>query len=209
MRAPSAAPLAGALALATAAVPAFAHDGHLHDGLAAGLAHPLGGVDHLLATLGIGLVAGLVAARPADAGRAAVGSRVVFAGALGLLAGALWSMFSGRVPGLVALPGGVVEAAAALGLLAIAAALLRVERIAAGGLAALALAVALPHGWLHATQGAGAAFFGGLAIASAALFAAGLGLGRAIAASRVERPRWVAAAGYAAAFGWLASAAFR
>ncbi|MFO0234561.1 MAG: HupE/UreJ family protein [Burkholderiales bacterium] len=209
MRAPPAAPLAGVLALATAAVPAFAHDGHLHDGLAAGLAHPLGGVDHLLATLGIGVVAGLVAARPVGAGRESVGARVVLAGALGLVAGALWSMLSDRMPGLVSLPGGIFEAAAALGLLAIAAAQLRVERIAAGGLAALALAVALPHGWLHASEGAGAAFFGGLALASAALYAAGLGLGRAIAVLRVERARWVAAAGYAAAFGWLASAAFR
>jgi urease accessory protein len=47
---------------ALAAVPASAHEGHAHAGLLAGLAHPVGGLDHLVATLGLGLCAGLVAA---------------------------------------------------------------------------------------------------------------------------------------------------
>ena len=205
-------PLAGALALAAAAVPAFAHDGHVHDGLVAGLAHPLGGVDHLLATLGIGLVAGLVGARPAQARGADGAHRIVLAGALGLVAGAVWSMLAGTLPGLPVPGGGLVEAAAALGLLAVALALVRVERVGAAGLCALAVAVALPHGWLHAAEGSGAAFFGGLALSSAALFAAGLALGRAVSArpARPERQaRWLAAAGYLGAFGWLATAALR
>jgi urease accessory protein len=204
--------LAGALALATAAAPAIAHDGHVHDGLLAGLAHPLGGVDHLLATLGIGLVAGLLAARPARAGAppdaGGPARRVLAAGALGLLAGAAWALLAGRLPGLPAPSGGLVEGMAALGLLVIAAALVRVERIGAGGLAAVALAVALPHGWLHATEGGGGAFFAGLALASCVLFAAGYGAGRATGV-RIDRARWLAAAGYAGAFGWLASAALR
>ncbi len=58
MRAPFVS-LLGAAALATVCLPAAAHEGHVHDGLLAGLAHPLGGADHLLATLGIGLLAGV------------------------------------------------------------------------------------------------------------------------------------------------------
>ncbi|MEI7447954.1 MAG: HupE/UreJ family protein, partial [Burkholderiales bacterium] len=46
--------LVAAATLATAALPARAHVGHAHDGVLAGLMHPLGGADHLLATLGIG-----------------------------------------------------------------------------------------------------------------------------------------------------------
>ena len=48
--------------------------------------------------------------------------------------------------------------------------------------------------------------------ARVALFAAGLALGHAggrRAAPRIERVRWLAAAGYAGAFGWLATAALR
>jgi NitT/TauT family transport system substrate-binding protein len=53
--------LSGAALLLPAA--AQAHEGHAHDGLLAGLMHPVGGIDHLLVTLGLGLVAGLAAAR--------------------------------------------------------------------------------------------------------------------------------------------------
>ena len=42
-------------ALLLAAAPAFAHPGHGHDGLAAGMLHPLTGLDHLLALLAAGI----------------------------------------------------------------------------------------------------------------------------------------------------------
>jgi urease accessory protein len=187
--------LAGALALLGAAAPAFAHDGHLHDGLLAGIVHPLGGADHLLATLGIGLAAGLRWRRAS--GGVHAHARVPLFGALGLAVGAAWALLSPAVAS-----GGVFEAAAAFSLLAIAIALLGVDRLGARGLAAIALAVAVPHGWLHGTEGSGPAFFAGLALSSAALFACGLGLGRAIGSDRV---RLAAAAGYLAAFGWIAA----
>ena len=44
-----------ALAVATLALPAYAHPGHGGDGFAAGLLHPLTGLDHLLALLAVGL----------------------------------------------------------------------------------------------------------------------------------------------------------
>jgi urease accessory protein len=202
--------LASALALLGASAPALAHDGHLHEGLLAGLAHPLGGADHLFVTLGIGLAAGLCSRRAS--GGANAGARVPLCGALGLAVGATWAVLWPAVAS-----GGVFEAAAAFGLLAIAIALLGADRLGASGLAALALAVAVPHGWLHGTEGSGAAFFAGLALSSAALFACGLGVGRAagsvaarsVAAGSVaagsDRVRLAAAAGYLAAFGWIAA----
>ena len=46
-----------ALVLALAAAPALAHPDHGTASLASGLAHPLGGLDHLLAMLAVGLFA--------------------------------------------------------------------------------------------------------------------------------------------------------
>ena len=87
--------LSGAALLLPAA--AQAHEGHAHDGLLAGLMHPVGGIDHLLVTLGLGLVAGLAAAR-ASAGAPGGGgpaARTALAVMLGLLAGASWVLFGG------------------------------------------------------------------------------------------------------------------
>src|SRR6185295_12960290 len=45
----------GALALLLTPALAFAHPGHGDNGLIAGISHPLGGLDHLLAMLAVGL----------------------------------------------------------------------------------------------------------------------------------------------------------
>ncbi|WP_256677026.1 HupE/UreJ family protein, partial [Pseudomonas sp. PICF6] len=47
--------LLGALALLLTPALAFAHPGHGDNGLMAGLGHPIGGLDHLLAMLAVGL----------------------------------------------------------------------------------------------------------------------------------------------------------
>lgn len=47
--------LFGALALLLTPALAFAHPGHGDNGLIAGLGHPIGGLDHLLAMLAVGL----------------------------------------------------------------------------------------------------------------------------------------------------------
>jgi urease accessory protein len=202
--------LLGAAALAAVSLPVAAHEGHLHDGLLAGLVHPLGGADHLLATLGIGLLAGVAGSVRGRMAGASVPSRIGVAGVLGLLAGALWAMLSGTLPGVPPLGAGLVEPAATFGLLAVALALLQAERLGAGGLAAVALAVALPHGWLHASEGSGPAFFVGLAASSVALFAAGALAARAAArqgGTRAATARGWTAAGYAGAFAWTLLAA--
>ena len=45
----------GALALLLVPAIAFAHPGHDESGLVAGISHPLGGIDHLLAMIAVGL----------------------------------------------------------------------------------------------------------------------------------------------------------
>jgi urease accessory protein len=206
--------LVGALGLATACLPAIAHDGAAHAGLANGLAHPIGGADHLLATLGIGLLAGLAASLrgPAQAvrGGPSVSSRIGVAGAIGLLSGALWALLAGTVPGLGSVGAEIVESAAAVGLLAVALALLQAERLGVRGLAVVALAIAVPHGWLHASEGSGPAFFAGLAASSTVLFALGVVVSRAltrVGGARVAAVRGSAAAAYVAAFAWRLLAA--
>lgn len=194
MRVPSS--LLPGLAAAAVAAPAWAHDGAGAHGLLAGLAHPVGGLDHLAATLGVGLLAGL-AADGSRAHGAPVG-RVALAALIGLLAGAA-----------CARPGGAgwAEPAVALGLLALAAAVLAARRIGARGLAAGALAVLLPHGALHASEGAGAAFFAGLGAASAALFAAGALAGLALATRATPRGAALGRAIAAATLGAFAASA--
>jgi hypothetical protein len=74
----------------------------------------------------------------------------------------------------------------------------------------VALAVALPHGWLHATEGSGPAFFAGLAVSSAALFVVGALGARAlarVAGARAAAVRGLSAAGYVGAFAWTMLAA--
>lgn len=179
----------------------LAHDGAMHAGLLAGLAHPLGGLDHLLATFGIGLVAAMTAGPSDRAGgpvwrRTGLTGRTALAAAAGLAAG----VAAGVVPALVGWVGGAVEQAAALGLLALALAIALAHKIGPAGSAALALAVLLPHGLLHATEGSGAGFFVGLAVASLGLYALGHLAGRVMRTSQVVNPaRWAVSAGYAGA----------
>lgn len=75
-----------AFAVALAAAPAAAHPGHGLDGLAAGLAHPFGGIDHLLAMIAVGAWAAQQGGRAtwllpcAFVGVMAVGGAAGFAG---------------------------------------------------------------------------------------------------------------------------------
>jgi urease accessory protein len=192
--------LAGSV-LVLSTTPVLAHDSGMHAGLLAGFAHPLGGLDHLLATFGIGLVAGITALRPRGADLAAPGwdglaGRTALAAAAGLAAGAA----AGAVPALVGWLGGAVEHAAALGLLALAIAIALAPRLGPAGSAVLALAVLLPHGMLHATEGSGAGFFAGLAVASLGLYGLGHLAGRVMRTSQLANPvRWAVSASYAGA----------
>jgi urease accessory protein len=197
--------------LALTAGASWAHPGHSDHGLSAGLLHPLTGIDHLLATSGLGLLAGYLA-----------GTRGQDAGPHGRVSGAvLWAMGIAAAAGLLlgALLGSVlggrndsgIEVAAAVSLLVIAVLLFRVERLAARPVEMVAVLVGIPHGYLHATEGAGGAFFVGLALASALLFAAGIVCGRLLdrlpGASR-SLGRSLVAAGFAVCSVGLLSLSF-
>ena len=203
---------AAAAALLATPLSALAHDGHGASGLAPGFAHPFSGLDHLMAIVAIGGLAGLLARRQALAagiGRintASTSARIAMAACLGLAAGILAAVLGVR--GLLdpVASVGLAEQAVVIGLLAMAVMVLRIERLNVGAVGIAALLVLLPHGYLHGTAGSGTAFFAGLALASLALFALGLLVGRAIALlpqARARSARLLMAASLATGSGWF------
>lgn len=176
-RLPPLAALAALLPLAAAA-----HTAPLHTHApGAGFFHPFTGLDHLLAMLAAGLWAAQLG------GRARWGLPLAFAGAAG--AGLLAGLAGLRLPGVETL---VLASVAVLGLV-----LLWAARWPWAAGVILAASFAFAHGLAHgqelppaaASLGYGAGFVGG----TAALLAAGLGLG--VLAARHDARRWVRAAG--------------
>ncbi|MBL8569749.1 MAG: HupE/UreJ family protein [Phreatobacter sp.] len=162
---------AAILALTTAV--AEAHTGHgATNAFAAGFGHPLGGLDHLLAMVAVGLWAGLAG------GRALWLWPVSFVGAM-LLGGAL---------GMAGMPMPFVEQGivASVVVLGLAAALAFSPSVAAGG-AIVALA-GLFHGHAHGTEvpadASGLAYAAGFAFATALLH--GAGIATTVAAARLS-----------------------
>lgn len=175
-----------------APLPAFAHPGHDHGaGFLAGLAHPLGGLDHLVAMVAVGLWA------------ASYGSRrmaLVLPGAFlgGMVAGGVLGAFG---PALAVVEYGVIGTAV---LLAVAvAASLRLPVAASLGVVALA---GVMHGYAHGaemTAGSSLALYGaGFLVATATLHALGFGM----AQLATGRPALIRGAGFCAAAVLLASA---
>jgi len=184
---------AGLAALA-AATGAAAHTGHGggHDtaSLFTGLAHPLGGADHLLAMVAVGLWS--AAALPA--GRRLAGPLAFL---LALAAGAL-----AGVQGL-GLP--AVEAGVAASVLLMAGLMLARRRLPAALGLALVAGAGLLHGLAHGAEAPAAgsllAYGLGFLATSALLHAAGLGLGRQLLA--LQAWVWRVAAGGLGAAGLL------
>ena len=163
-----------ALVFALAAAPALAHPDHGAASLASGLAHPLGGLDHLLAMLAVGLFA---ARQPGDA-RWMLPTGFVLA----MLAGAALSAAG------IALP--TVEAAIAASVLVLGVLIARLARLPLTAALPLVATFALFHGHAHhAEMGAGPAlaYTLGFALATAALHLAGLGLARQLPHTRAGR----------------------
>src|SRR4051812_1979393 len=132
-----------ALFLALAATPALAHPGH-GASLAAGLAHPLSGADHLLAMVAVGLWAGLRGGKAAWAWPAAFVAAMLGGFALGQTGAPLPVVEPTILASVIVL--GLLTAAGAKAPTLVGAALI--------GLFGLA------HGFAHGSevQGAGAAF---------------------------------------------------
>lgn len=160
-------------ALAAGAAPALAHTGlpgHGHSGLAAGLMHPVSGLDHLLAMLSVGLWSALVAKGN--------GWKLWLAPAAFVTA-----MLAGAAAGVAGLPLPLVETGIAasvvlLGLMVMT----RIELPAVAGAGLVAL-FALFHGHAHGAEAVGniGAYMAGFALVTAALHVAGMALGRALA----------------------------
>ena len=178
--------LSAAAALSLLAAPALAHTGAgAGSGFAAGFAHPLFGLDHLLAMLAVG------------AWGAPLGGRAVWlvpaAFVVAMVAGGTLSL-SG-----VALP--MVETAIALSVVVLGALVAVNARVALGAGMAVVAAFAVFHGHAHGTElpsGLSAAGYAvGFALATALLHAAGIAVVAALV--RVASTRAVRYAGLATA----------
>ena len=149
------------LVLATA--PAFAHGGHE----ASGFLHPFSGLDHLVAMVGVGLWAALLASRRPAARFAVPGAFLVMM-AVGAAAG-----FAG-----IKLP--LVEAALAASVFAVGVLIVGAVRMPVAWAMGVAGLFAVFHGYAHAIEApaeAGGAYILGFLAASALLQGVGLGLG--------------------------------
>lgn len=182
--------LAPALLLLLAAGPALAHSGHGVTGsLLAGFAHPLLGVDHLLAMLAVGLWAGLARSRALWAWPAAFVGGMLLGGALGMAG--------------IALPLLEPIILASVLLLGLAALVAAQPPAWLGALAVLLLA--LSHGNAHGLEApvaaGGLAYAAGFALSTALLH--GLGLGVAVLAHRLGAPALARGLGLGVAAGGL------
>lgn len=151
--------------LLASAGPAFAHTGHGADGFVHGFVHPLGGIDHVLAMVALGLYAAMLGGRALWAVPAAFLGAMALGGVLGM---------AGYVLPYTEI--GIAVSVIALGL---AVAL----RVGLPTLAAMALAglLAIFHGHAHGTEMpqsiSGYEYAAGFLLATAALHAAGIALG--------------------------------
>ncbi len=154
-----------ALIALTLATPALAHTGHGTGGMAYGFSHPLGGLDHLLAMLAVGLWAAQ------SGGRALWAVPAAFIAAM--LAG--WGLAAAGVSLPLVEPGIVGSVIVFGALIAFAAKLPDVAGMAVVGV------FALFHGHAHGSEmpiGAdGLAYAAGFVLATALLHAAGMAAG--------------------------------
>jgi urease accessory protein len=169
--------------LCFAASPAFAHVGQgSASGFVHGLAHPLSGIDHVIAMLAVGVYA------------ATLGGRSVVLLPLSFVALMIVGGFLGY--GGLALP--LVEQGIGLSVVVMSLAVASGLRMPAGAAMALVALFAVFHGHAHGSEGAGIAAFlpyaGGFVIATALLHMGGIGLGLGLdrlGASAARTARWV------------------
>ena len=149
--------------LVTAAAPAFAHPGHGAESFAAGVAHPLSGLDHIAAMIAVGLWSALKGGRALWVWPATFVGVMLFGSALGMA----------QVP-LALVEPGILASVVVLGLMTA----FGVDLPVAAG-ATLIAVFALLHGHAHGSEAAetiaGIEYMGGFAITTAALHGAGIG----------------------------------
>jgi urease accessory protein len=182
-----------ALALLMIPALAFAHPGHGDNGLVAGISHPIGGLDHLLAMLAVGLWA----AQQQGAARWALPCTFVGTMLIGGLLG-----FEGL--NLPALENGIAASVLALGL-AVALAVRPPLLLAMGATALFALFHGVAHGLELPDMSSPWAYAAGFVAATAALHAGGYAAVRFLPTAAAPLVR-VAGAISAAAGVWLLAA---
>lgn len=180
----------GALALLLTPALAFAHPGHGDNGLIAGIGHPLGGLDHLLAMLAVGLWA----AQQQGAARWALPCTFVGSMLVGGLSG-----FEGL--NLPALESGIAASVLALGL-AVALAVRPPLVMAVGATALFALFHGVAHGLELPEMSSPWTYAAGFVVATAVLHAAGYALVRVLPQAAAPLVR-LAGAASAATGVWL------
>ncbi len=183
----------GALALLLAPTLALAHPGHGDNGLMAGIGHPIGGLDHLLAMLAVGLWA----AQQQGAARWALPCTFV---ATMLIGGVLG--FAGL--NLPAMESGIAASVLALGL-AVALAVRPPLVLAMVSTAAFALFHGVAHGLELPEMSNPWAYAAGFVVATAALHAVGYAAVRLLPQAAAPLVR-LAGAASAAAGVWLLAA---
>lgn len=154
--------LVAMLVLGTAG-PALAHPGHD----SSGFAHPFTGVDHLLAMLGVGIWASLLAARKPAAAFLVPTSFVAM-------------MLVGAAAGFAGIKLPVVEAVIIASVLVLGVLIMAEVRLSSGLAMALVGLFAIFHGYAHAIEAPAAdssAYILGFIAATVILHAVGLGLG--------------------------------
>ncbi len=160
-------PKAAIAGLLTVASPlALAHTGHDLGGFAAGMLHPLTGLDHLAMLLGVG----------------ALGAWQVRRQRFEMYALALLALCAGALLGLVTGWSGGIELMIGLSLFVVAGGLWFARSRAVAMIASVVLV--LFHGWAHGLEVAPtqmAFFLPGMLLGACALLGAGFGLGRLVA----------------------------
>ena len=179
-----------ALALLLAPTLALAHPGHGDNGLLAGIGHPLGGLDHLLAMLAVGLWA----AQQQGVGRWAL--PCTFVGTL--LIGGLFGFAGLGLPGLES---GIAASVLALGL-AVALAVRPPLALAIAATALFALFHGVAHGLELPEMSSPWAYAAGFVAATAALHTVGYAVVRLLPQAAAPLVR-LAGAASAAIGGWL------
>lgn len=180
--------------LTLAAGPALAHTGvGTASGFAAGFAHPVGGLDHVLAMVAVGILAAQQGGRALWLVPAAFVGMMIVGGALGVASVPVPFVELGIVGSVV-----VLGAVIAVG-----------RRLPVALAMALAGLFAVFHGHAHGTEmplaASGLAYGAGFVLATAMLHAAGIGLG--IGAMKAARPLAFRLGGGAIALAGLALAA--
>ena len=165
--------LSVAAVLALTASPAFAHPGHDVSSFAAGIAHPLAGIDHIAVMVAVGLWAAL------KGGRALWAWPAAFVGVMSV--GAALGMAHIALP---LVEPGILASVVVLGLMVT----LAVDLPVAMG-AVLIGAFALLHGHAHGSEVAenigGIAYMAGFALATATLHLVGIGFAQLMARAQL------------------------